>query len=62
MFDFERFIIAAKLAYRRCGSSAYSFGEVLQVFQYYDIYILGHINGVRAERAKRAGKKASHAV
>lgn len=35
MFDFERFIIAAKLAYRRCGSSAYSFGEVLQVFQYY---------------------------
>ncbi len=35
MFDFERFIIAAKLAYRRCGSSAYSFEEVLQVFQYY---------------------------
>ena len=35
MFDFERFIIAAKLAYRRCGSSVYSFEEVLQVFQYY---------------------------
>ena len=28
----------------------------------HDVYILGHINGVRAERAKRAGKKASHAV
>ena len=35
MFDFERFIIAAKLAYRRCSSCAYSFEEVLQVFQYY---------------------------
>ena len=35
MFDFERFIIAARLAYRRCGSSAYSLEEVLQVFQYY---------------------------
>ena len=35
MFDFERFIIAARLAYRRCGGSAYSFEEVLQVFQYY---------------------------
>lgn len=35
MFDFERFIIAARLAYRRCGGSAYSLEEVLQVFQYY---------------------------
>ena len=35
MFDFERFIVSAKLAYRRCGSSAYSFEEVLQVFRYY---------------------------
>lgn len=35
MFDFERFIIAARLAYRRCGGSAYSFEEVLRVFQYY---------------------------
>ena len=28
----------------------------------HDVYILGHINGVRAERAKRAGKEVSHAV
>ena len=35
MFDFERFIIAARLAYRRCSSSAYSLEEVLQVFRYY---------------------------
>lgn len=35
MFDFERFIVSAKLAYRRCGSSAYSFEEVLRVFRYY---------------------------
>ena len=35
MFDFERFGIAAKLAYRRSESNAFSFNEVLQVFQYY---------------------------
>ena len=35
MFDFGRFVIAAKLAYRRCESSALSFNEVLQVFHYY---------------------------
>ena len=28
----------------------------------HDVYILGHINGVRAERTKRAEKEASHAV
>lgn len=35
MFDFVRLIVSAKLAYRRCGSCAYSFEEVLQVFRYY---------------------------
>lgn len=35
MFDFERFVTAAKLAYRRSESNAFSFNEVLQVFQYY---------------------------
>lgn len=35
LFDFERFSISAKLAYRRCNGSAYSLEEVLQVFRYY---------------------------
>lgn len=35
LFDFERFSISAKLAYRRCNGSAYSLDEVLQVFRYY---------------------------
>lgn len=35
LFDFERFIISAKLAYRRCGEVAYSLEEVLHVFRYY---------------------------
>lgn len=41
LFDFDRFSISAKLAYRRCHGSAYSFEEVLQVFRYYfDTYEL----------------------
>lgn len=41
IFDFERFTLNCKLAYRRCGGSHYSFEEVLQVFQYYfDTYEL----------------------
>ena len=35
LFDFERFTISAKLAYRRCGEGAYSLEDVLHVFQYY---------------------------
>lgn len=35
IFDFDRFSISAKLAYRQCGGSTYSLGEVLQVFCYY---------------------------
>lgn len=35
MFDFDRFITAARLAYRRCNCSSYSLNEVLQVFRYY---------------------------
>lgn len=35
LFDFDRFSISAKLAYRRCCGSAYSLEEVLQVFCYY---------------------------
>lgn len=41
LFDFDRFSISAKLAYRRCNGSAYSLEEVLQVFRYYyDTYEL----------------------
>lgn len=35
MMDFDRFTTAAKLAYRRCGGSAYTIDEVLRVFRYY---------------------------
>lgn len=35
VFDFDRFITNAKLAYRRCGGSLYSFEDVLRVFRYY---------------------------
>ena len=35
LFDFERFVTAAKLAYRRCESNVFSFNDVLHVFQYY---------------------------
>ena len=35
LFDFDRFTIAAKLAYRRRKGSAYSFDDVLKVFKYY---------------------------
>lgn len=35
IFDFDRFTISAKLAYRRCGEGAYSLEEVLHVFRYY---------------------------
>ena len=35
LFDFDRFVISAKLAYRRCGSCAYTLEETLQVFRYY---------------------------
>ena len=35
LFDFDRFTIAAKLAYRRNGCSSYSLDDVLQVFLYY---------------------------
>lgn len=35
LFDFERFSISVKLAYRRCGGSVYSIDEVLEVFRYY---------------------------
>lgn len=35
LFDFDRFTISAKLAYRRCNSSVYSIEEVLHVFRYY---------------------------
>lgn len=35
LMDFDRFTTAAKLAYRRCGGSAYTLEEVLQVFRYY---------------------------
>lgn len=35
LFDFDRFSISVKLAYRRCNGSAYSIEEVLQVFRYY---------------------------
>ena len=35
LFDFDRFTVAAKLAYRRNGGSSYSLEEVLQVFMYY---------------------------
>ncbi len=34
-FDFDRFIISAKLAYRRCYKPVYGLGDVLTVFQYY---------------------------
>ena len=35
MTDFERFTASVKLAYRRCGGSAYSLEDVLHVFRYY---------------------------
>ncbi len=35
MMDFDRFTTAVKLAYRRCGGSAYSLEDVLHVFRYY---------------------------
>ena len=35
LFDFDRFAISVKLAYRRCSGSAYSLEEVRQVFRYY---------------------------
>ena len=35
LFEFERFTAAAKMAYRRCGGSAYSIEDVLHVFKYY---------------------------
>ena len=35
LFDFDRFSVSVKLAYRRCNGSAYSIEEVLQVFRYY---------------------------
>lgn len=34
-FDFDRFEITAKLAYRRVGDDRFSFDEVLNVFSYY---------------------------
>lgn len=35
LFDFERFSISTKLAYRRCNGNAYTLDEVLSVFKYY---------------------------
>lgn len=35
LFDFERFTLNCKLAYRRCGGSLYSLEDVLRVFRYY---------------------------
>lgn len=35
LFDFDRFTISAKLAYRRCEGCVYSLEDVLQVFRYY---------------------------
>lgn len=35
LFDFDKFTISTKLAYRRCEASRYSLDEVLQVFKYY---------------------------
>lgn len=35
LFDFDRFTIAAKLAYRKVSDCAYSFEDVLSVFRYY---------------------------
>ncbi len=35
IFDFDRFIVSAKLAYRRCPNPVYTLEEVLQVFRYY---------------------------
>lgn len=43
-FDFDRFTISVKLAYRRCKEPIYSIEEVLRVFKYYFEtyeYILG---------------------
>lgn len=35
LFDFDRFTITVKLAYRRCNGSAYSLEDVLEIFRYY---------------------------
>lgn len=35
LFDFDRFKVIAKLAYRRIGESAYSIDDALRVFKYY---------------------------
>ena len=35
LFDFDRFTITAKLAYRRCAKSTYSLEDVLSVFRHY---------------------------
>ncbi len=41
LFDFDRFIVAAKLAYRRVGDYPYSIDDVLRVFhRYFETYEL----------------------
>lgn len=41
LFDFERFTVAAKLAYRRVGACPYSIDDVLRVFRrYFETYEL----------------------
>lgn len=35
LFDFDRFTITAKLAYRRIGGSRFSLEDVLGIFRYY---------------------------
>lgn len=49
LFDFDRFTTSVKLAYRRCGGSAYGLEDVLRVFRYYfDTYeyIIGEVHPV----------------
>ena len=49
LFDFDRFTISVKLAYRRCYEPIYTLDEVLQVFRYYFgtyEYILGKAHPV----------------
>lgn len=35
LFDFDRFTVTAKLAYRRIGGSRFSLEDVLGIFRYY---------------------------